>query len=484
MQNNHTLGRPIHLLIAGHDARRWIAFFREALVARGHCVTHEIIGNPGGNDLMLALCARGQSAILGRRPNYWALDSSMPAKASPAPSDALRLAISAGMPQPDFTLWLGGKEGTGPLGRALMAGQAPFAEWRDRHGKRACGGLPAIEFPERVSSSLRDFALRLATLAHLAIHAPGRSEGTSRPLKPSTSPLLALASGIALKVIVRAARSRLKNDHWRVAIRPVRPGDAPPSDLAGFRWLEDDGARYYADPILWEEQGRAFLFVEEFPYATERGLISVTELAPDGRALDVPRPIIERRTHLSYPFLFRHEGAIYMMPENAAEGHLPLYRARQFPDIWEECQPLVPDRGLHDATLLAHQGQWWLLANEECDGGSSWDCLSLFRGNSPLGPFLPVTHNPALVDARLARSAGPVLQLGGHLVRPIQNCVGGYGRSLVFAEIEQLDDTDFRQQEISELKPPAGAAGLHTYSRSGRFEAIDMLTPRGARPAL
>ncbi len=143
---------------------------------------------------------------------------------------------------------------------------------------------------------------------------------------------------------------------------------------------------------------------------------------------------------------------------------------------------LIPGRALHDATLIEKDGRWWLLANEE-RGGSSWDALVIFSGPSPFGPFEPHAVDPMLVDSRLARSAGPVIRDGERLIRPVQNCLGGYGRFLRFTEITQLDDHGFAQREIGRLLPQDGRdiGGLHTYARSQRFEAIDLLTPRSWR---
>ena len=35
--------------------------------------------------------------------------------------------------------------------------------------------------------------------------------------------------------------------------------------------------------------------------------------------------------HLSYPYVFKHKGTYYMIPESRAAGAVRLYRARSFP---------------------------------------------------------------------------------------------------------------------------------------------------------
>lgn len=172
-----------------------------------------------------------------------------------------------------------------------------------------------------------------------------------------------------------------------------------------------------------------------------------------------------------------------MIPENAAENHLPLYRATQFPYTWEYLGPLVGDRALHDATLVRVGDGWWLLANEARDGGSSWDCLSLYRAGNPFGPFEPHHANPVIVDARNSRSAGPVISFDGRLLRPVQSCLAGYGRFIRFMEITAISDDNFSQLESGRILAPmhGPVQGVHTYSTAGGLEAIDALTSRKTR---
>ncbi|MCA3595813.1 MAG: hypothetical protein IOC59_03465 [Methylobacterium sp.] len=405
------------------------------------------------------------------------------------PRSGVIISLAGPMPEAEFALWLDGETGLDSLETSLVNGHVPLIELRDRAGTVRAAGLPGIEQREILGRSLVGFYARLATVIDMALDGAARSlpdRNGMRETPGGTTPLGYFLRHTAQKVAGRIAPARQRAEHWRIGIRPVtgrfRPdGDGHPH---GFLILPDDGGRCYADPVLWEDGERTFLLMEEFPYDTGIGCLAYTELAPDGRALHSPRRMLERRTHLSYPFVFRHDGDIYLLPENAASGALTLYRARQFPEVWEEHSVLIPGRALHDATLIEKDGRWWLLANEEF-GGSSWDVLVIFSGESPLGPFQPHGVHPILVDARLSRPAGPVLRDGSRLIRPVQSCLGGYGQFLRFTEITQLDDQGFRQREIGRMMPEGDRemSGLHTYARSSRFEAIDLLTRRNWRLA-
>ncbi|MFX5785394.1 hypothetical protein ABTE36_23145, partial [Acinetobacter baumannii] len=78
--------------------------------------------------------------------------------------------------------------------------------------------------------------------------------------------------------------------------------------------LADDGGRYYADPFLFIADGRTHLFVEEFDQMSGKGLISASVLGSGG--FERPKPVLETQSHLSYPHVFAHAGAIWMIPES------------------------------------------------------------------------------------------------------------------------------------------------------------------------
>jgi hypothetical protein len=482
--------QPIQLIVAEPDCRCWLGVLIGCLEEAGGLVGIEIEPQVASRASSLERTTEVETRVYRLTHNLW---KPMPADDRHRPltisDNPVRIALSSSGERADLSIWLDSEQGIGSLGTRLINNHFPLIEIIDSGGTIRASGLPAIEDPGILTRALDQIARRIATLILMALDGRSRLHvGPEEMREPAVggSATGFLARTLAGKIVGRVAGGITRKDHWRVGIRPAREpfqwhGD---QHLDGFAWLPDDGERYYADPVLWHEGGRDLLFVEEFPYATARGIISYVELDEQGRPLFTPRPIIQRETHLSYPFLFRHAGAIYMMPENAAENHLPLYRATAFPDRWEECAPLVAGVGLHDATLLTHEGAWWLIGNEARNGGSSWDCLCLYRASSPLGPFERHSANPLLVDARLARSAGPVLVVGDKMIRPVQNCLGGYGRFLRFTEIETLSETGFRQRETGRILPRGGSpiAGIHTYGRNARFEVIDALTARRKMP--
>ena len=131
------------------------------------------------------------------------------------------------------------------------------------------------------------------------------------------SPLVFAVGALAEIVSNLLTQMSAQQGHWRVAYRRLQ-GEGV---IGALQWppapwaiLPDDGRRYYADPFVIARDGRTHLFVEEFPYATRKGLISHAVLDPDG-AVSRPMPVLEAAGHLSYPFVFEHGGQVYMIPK-------------------------------------------------------------------------------------------------------------------------------------------------------------------------
>lgn len=466
------------------DARQWLIRLRDALRDDGHFVQFRIFGEERSRDAAISTLKAFELAMFGAGKGLWArgnLDHITPQARDDQADLTIALSPGGGGPVPGIVLVLDGKPGVSAAMPNLLQRRVPFVECRGADGALLAAGLPAIESPDVIVQALDDFYIRLVTLIRIAVRAfdtadHGARESLGASLADGQAHRFGFAS-LGRRLWRRLMRQHRLDDHWRVGIRPRLPNPPVSGDaiIEGFAWLPDDGKRYYADPILFTHGGRDFLFVEEFPSASRRGAIAVCELDAQGSPVSPPQRVIESAGHMSYPFVFAHDGQVWMIPENAAERHLPIYRARRFPDVWELHGSLIAGMGLHDATLLPWRGRWWLLANTEEDGGSSWDCLSAFVADTPLGPFERVGAGPLLVDARYARSAGPVIEVGGRLVRPVQSCLGHYGRFLRFLAIDEVSAAGIVQHETGRLLAPLGtkAAGVHTYGINDRFEVID-----------
>jgi len=274
--------------------------------------------------------------------------------------------------------------------------------------------------------------------------------------------------------------------HWRIGWRFVDDGDDVWSrhDLGGARWnvLADPVDHFYADPVPWHHRGRDYLLFEDLDHRTDKGIISAVAFDETGRPGPAV-PVLEEAWHLSYPFLIEAGGAIWMIPEASLSGEIAIYRAVDFPWRWERHATLVSGVEAADATVVQHDGRFYMFAVVREGVGGYSDTLAIWHAPDLLGPWLPHAGNPVMVDDRAARPAGNFVEMDGALWRPVQDCRGGYGAALGLARIDRLDPENFAQTVETVLHPGSKAwpgRRLHTLNRAGRLEVIDgsIIRPR------
>ncbi len=397
---------------------------------------------------------------------------------------------------PVWRLDFDGVPGEAGLLAALFARRAPVAALRGPNAAPVAVGRLGAESHTVMLAAFEDYLARTITLIAAALDGAGSPtlpDGAEAPLQPGRPFDLdglgagrRAAGGLARLIARRLYALCFHSTQWRVGWRRVVGPDL--IDLrrhpeGGWIDLPDDGRRFYADPFAIARDGAVTLFVEEFDYRRGKGVISAVRFeagGPRGR----PEPVLELETHLSYPFVFEADGQVWMIPESHASGTIDLYRATDFPRGWVHEAVLVDGVVASDATLLRHGGRWWLFATVRAGGGSYSDTLNLWHAPHFRGPWTPHRCNPVLIDVGSARAAGPVVARDGALIRPVQDCRGGYGAALGLARILRLDEGGYVQRVETRLGPGAAWPGsrLHMLSAAGGFEFID--GSRRARPRL
>lgn len=298
------------------------------------------------------------------------------------------------------------------------------------------------------------------------------------PAAPEASRPGALdALKIGARLLRRGAEKALTVEQWFIAFSF---GSSLTPDLAGFTRLVPPKDRDWADPFALHKDGRYFVFFEEVPFATRRGRIAMIELERSGRC-SKPVTVLERDYHLSYPFVFEHEGALYMIPESSRNHTVELWRCVDFPGKWQLERNLLEGVRLVDATLHRAGEQWWLFGN--CAPGSSRifdDELCLFCAERLAGDWKPHPRNPVKSDPRSSRPAGRLFLRDGVLYRPAQVCVPRYGAGLALQRVVRLSAQEYGERQVERIVPPpeSGLLGLHTMNHAGDLLVVDAFARR------
>lgn len=466
-------------LIVPARPRRWQRLVVERLDAAGHELGITPIDEPRPLSPLLDLALGLERRLLRRADALAGMVDPLPARSLASPPDLVidltGHAPGAGRVQLTF-------EDTPAIAgtvAALIDGR-PTRLAIVRDGQVLRRATPMREQPASVALSLEHALARAVTLLVAVASDPDwHPDRAPAPPLQSVGPLLPglLFRGWPRLIGEVRRRARYRLAHWRVGYRLVDgPGVAETGTLVGAPWsvLPDDGTHFYADPFPISVEGNDYLFVEDFPHATGKAVISV--VAFDGAGMpSPPRLVLEEPHHLSYPQVFARQGGIFMLPE-ASGGHtLTLYRATAFPDAWQPYVELISGRQISDATLLERDGRHWLFATDKDGLGSTSDVLVVYSAPRLEGPWTPHRHNPILIDCAAARPGGAVVAVDGRLLLPVQDGTRGYGEGLGLSEIVRLDD------EAVVLAPPVPITGtdawpypsIHTLNRAGRLEVID-----------
>ena len=284
------------------------------------------------------------------------------------------------------------------------------------------------------------------------------------------------AAWIALRLLLQSgARRRATHQPWYVLMPDRNHALQPEAPRIGAsRALVAPGKDYWADPFLVEDAGRCLLFVEEFVEARNQGVIASLEIREDGTAVNLGT-VLDEPFHLSYPQVFRWEGAWYMTVESYEADRVSLYRTTDFPRGWTRVCDLLDGCACVDPTLYHHDGRWYLFGNVSESGGNPSDELFLFVADALEGPYRPHPANPLVADVRSARPAGQVFRQGARLYRPAQCCAPVYGAAVVFNEIVELDPDHYRERRVSQLDPTWAPDhdGCHTFNAAGQWQVLD-----------
>lgn len=227
------------------------------------------------------------------------------------------------------------------------------------------------------------------------------------------------------------------------------------------------------------------VYFEDFPNSEGKGHISVIEIPKKGKVdYKKAKIVLKKDYHLSYPFVFKHQEELYMVPESASNNQIDLYRCTGEPDEFEFVKTLIPNIKALDSTLLFRDNIWWLFANVVSHPAmSSYEELFLFYTDDLLnGEWTGHCMNPIVSDVSCARPAGQIFERAGILYRPAQICTPVYGYGVSIQKIIHLDKYNYREETVEKILPKwdDNLTTVHTITQAGEIVVIDVAKRRSA----
>jgi hypothetical protein len=199
--------------------------------------------------------------------------------------------------------------------------------------------------------------------------------------------------------------------------------------------------RAWADPFLFVHDGAVYLLLE----ALRVGGVGAIEAY---RSTDLTHweslgEILREPWHLSFPCIFEEAGAVYMIPESRRAGRMTLYRFEAFPREPVPIRCLL--RGEFVDTCPLKVDSCWYLFTTSRRGLEIYFTDDLIEGELRAHPA-----NPISTDARYARSGGAPVRENGRLVRFAQDGSVRYGGNLNLMEIVELSSDLYSERVLLE----------------------------------
>jgi len=277
-----------------------------------------------------------------------------------------------------------------------------------------------------------------------------------------------MISGVVLR------RAMKRNVTWRIAMCPTEREQMVTSAAA---ILEPPKGRFFADPFVHTHEGQPYVFFEDYYFRERKGKISVATYA-DG-AFHFLGVVLDLPYHLSFPFIFQHDGATYMVPETCGNRTIELWKCTEFPLKWEISKVLMHNISAVDTIVFPYGEYWWLLTNiDRADGTSHCDELFAFYADRPdATTWTPHALNPIIRSPIKARNAGIVVGGQGEIIRCAQTQgFLHYGKGVSLNRIEELSPSRYSESEgpvhyPSFLRKPF--ASMHHWHHHGGHTVFD-----------
>src|SRR5690349_12433308 len=209
---------------------------------------------------------------------------------------------------------------------------------------------------------------------------------------------------------------------------------SPPTNIPNpvliARDVTDVPTAFVADPFML----RGHMFFEVLRNDTPRGEIGCASTA-NGREWSYEQIVLREEFHLSYPYVFEWQSAIYMIPETLLANAVCLYEAEEFPTRWSLKARLIEGQ-CADPSIFRFADLWWLFV---CSTPYQHDTLRLYFAEDLTGPWREHPRSPLVArDASRARPGGRVLVRDNKPIRFAQDCVARYGSRVRAFDILEL----------------------------------------------
>ena len=211
--------------------------------------------------------------------------------------------------------------------------------------------------------------------------------------------------------------------------------------------------RFLADPFIIKHNNKNICFVEDFYFKENKGKISAFELS--GNSYKEIGVAIDEDFHMSFPYVFKNNNEIYMIPETSEHKEIRLYKCEEFPLKWKLEKVLMNNIEAVDTVVFNQKNKWHMLTNI-CSSsiGEHLSELHMFDADNLVTDIWKGSkNNPIIFDSEKARNGGLFcIDDTFYRVNQSQN-KDSYGYSFKINKIKSIKKDIYIEDEISHIKP-------------------------------
>lgn len=224
--------------------------------------------------------------------------------------------------------------------------------------------------------------------------------------------------------------------------------------------------RFFADPFLIKQDSdHYYILCEEYPFKTEKGVISLLTVDKKSFSLINKKVVIEEPFHLSFPFC--EENGSFIIPESVVANETYIY-SFDLEKMEVTKKEKLLDVGLIDGVYYEN----YLFASRKTNPK-----LDLYAYQKIDGKYQECNDGkPILTSLKHSRSAGRMFTYDGELYRPTQDCVERYGKRIQITKINSINKGILEFVSIGSLestKCPPYNETMHTFNVYDGFVIVD-----------
>ncbi len=227
-----------------------------------------------------------------------------------------------------------------------------------------------------------------------------------------------------------------------------------------------------ADPFLFVLDSRLYLFYESKRWRSP-GVIKMVSTT-DLKRWTSPVEVLREPFHLSFPWVFKENGKVYMIPETSGDSSIRLYEASNDKlTSFHFKKNIIVDKNAEDwrcsfvdSSFVKKNGCYYLFTSRLRKDKTN--VLELYISDKMDGDYKPHPCSPILISNKVGRNAGSVINFNDTLLRFSQDCSKRYGDNVHISKITKLNTEEYEEQLVKEniipLDIPFFCDGGHQFS--------------------